>query len=453
MDGDMAVASFFDRLRAHGTKPAIVEGDRTYGYGDMLAEVDRWDEQAAAWSIAAGDMIAVQSDFSLPAIAATLALFRRGCIVALLSPTARNPDMLVADIGASAILRPSDDPLYTPVRPQRQPALLDRFRTARRSGFVIFTSGSSGVPKAVLHDAGRFLDTYRGSAKPLVTLAFLLFDHIAGLDTLFYTLSAGGCLVLPAERTPRSICALIEQSQVEVLPTSPSFLKLLCLSGAADEFDLRSLRIVSFGSEPMPPATLMRLKELLPGVSLRQKYGASEFGAPRVKTRDGDALWIRIGDDRTSIRIENGLLWIRSPTTMVGYLNADAPVGNDGWFCTGDRVETDGEWIRILGRDSDLINVGGEKVSPSEVEAVIAELDCVAQVAVRGDSHPLLGQVVCAAVLPRDAEADAAILRRTILAHCLQRLQRHAVPTRIALSATPLVSERQKLLRRAALST
>ena len=283
----------------------------------------------------------------------------------------------------------------TPRVGRRQPAA-GALRNDGEGGFVIFTSGSTGAPKAALHATERFLTKFERPGKPLSTVAFLLFDHIAGIDTLFYTLAAGGCLVLAASRRPDEIAALISKHRVEVLPTSPTFLNLLCLSGAAREFDLSSLKIITYGSEPMSAATLARIGELVPGAKLIQKYGTTEFGSPRALSRGRDSLWLKLKGDETDARIVDGILWVRSPAAMVGYLNAKAPFDADGWICTGDAVEQDGEWIKILGRRSETINVGGEKVHPHEVESAILELDFVEDAVVSGEQNPLTGSVVAA---------------------------------------------------------
>ncbi len=220
----------------------------------------------------------------------------------------------------------------------------------------------------------------------------------------------------------------------------------MCLSGVADRDDLGSLRIITFGSEPMDRATLDRVSAFFPNVGLRQKYGASEFGAPSAKTREGDGLWIQLNGSAKA-RVENDILWLKAPTTMLGYLNADQPLVKDGWICTGDRVEVDGDWIRVIGRDTDLINVGGEKVFPSEVEAVINELEAVADVAVSGESHPLMGQVVSAVVRPRRQDHDLAALRALVRSHCMKRLVRYKVPAKISFTSASLVNERQKVSR------
>jgi acyl-CoA synthetase (AMP-forming)/AMP-acid ligase II len=222
---------------------------------------------------------------------------------------------------------------------------------------------------------------------------------------------------------------------------------LLWASGVAAEYDLSSLEILTYGSEPMDAATLARVNALFPQARISQKYGTTETGAPRTVSRGNDSLWVQIRGEGVETRIVDGILWIRSEGTLLGYLNAPAPVTKDGWYCTGDLAEQDGDWIRILGRQGDLINVGGEKVSPVEVEQIILELDEIASVAVSGRAHPLMGQIVAADVVIRDG-VDPATAERIVRRHCRARLARHKVPVTVDVVTGSLSSERQKVLRR-----
>lgn len=138
-------------------------------------------------------------------------------------------------------------------------------------------------------------------------------------------------------------------------------------------------------------------------------------------------------------------MWIKSDSTILGYLNAPAPIDADGWYCTGDLVETDGEWLRFRGRGSDTINVGGEKVDPAEVEQAILELDFVRRARVSKEPHVLMGSIVVAQVEIENADPQQAI--RQIRQHCRSKLARHKVPVKIDLVGGGLVNERQKLVR------
>jgi len=116
---------------------------------------------------------------------------------------------------------------------------------------------------------------------------------------------------------------------------------------------------------------------------------------------------------------------------MLGYLNASSPFTEDGWFNTGDRVEVDGEYIKILGRKSEIINVGGEKVYPAEVESVIQEMEHVAEVTVYGEKSSITGNIVCARVRLLNGESRREFSRR-LKKHCRRRLQHYKVPVKVS---------------------
>ncbi len=266
------------------------------------------------------------------------------------------------------------------------------------------------------------------------------------MDTLFYTFFNGGCLVVTRSRTPGAVCALIESARVQVLPASPSFLRLLLMAGDAANADLSSLKVITYGSEPMDPSTLERLNQRFPHLALTQKYGTTETGSPRSISRGNDSLWVKLSSRSMESRVLDGVLHLRGEGTILGYLNAPSPIDADGWYCTGDLVDVDGEWLRFRGRASDTINVGGEKVSPAEVEQAILELGFVKDAVVAGERHAMMGQIVTARVaLAAPGEPADAIKR--IRAHCRARLAAYKVPVKIEIVAGGLTSERQKARR------
>lgn len=446
------VAALLERFATHPARACVADGERGGSYGDLLTGIARWDTALDALGVAPGSVVALRADHSLAALAMLFALLRRRSVVALL-PTPRG-DVLERATEACArhvlTLRSAGDVAHELVPDARSHPLLDGLRDADDAGIVLFTSGATGRPKAALQSADRFLRKFDRPGKPLRTLAFLLFDHVAGLDTAMYTLTAGGTLVTTRRRDPESILAMIEAQRVEVLPASPSFLRLLCTTAAFEHRRLESLKIVTYGSEPMDAPTLERLHRRLPDVRLVQKYGTTETGSPRTVSRASDSLWLRFADDpEVETRVRDGVLSIRSPRTILGYLNAPSPVDADGWYCTGDLVDVDGEWLRFRGRRSDAINVGGEKVSPTEVERAILEVDGVADAAVLGEAHPLLGQIVTARVVLQAGLPEGDWLRR-VRRHCVARLPMYAVPAKLEIAAGPLAGERQKKLRTSA---
>jgi acyl-CoA synthetase (AMP-forming)/AMP-acid ligase II len=142
----------------------------------------------------------------------------------------------------------------------------------------------------------------------------------------------------------------------------------------------------------------------------------------------------------------HGLLQIKAESAMLGYLNAPSPFTADGWFQTGDAVEVDGEYLRILGRESELINVGGEKVYPAEVEGVIQSMEGVVDVLVTGEPHSLVGQVVVAQVQLSTGESLAEF-RARMREFCRDRLDAFKVPQKVVLSPEDLHGQRFKKLR------
>ena len=132
---------------------------------------------------------------------------------------------------------------------------------------------------------------------------------------------------------------------------------------------------------------------MFPRIKLQQTYGLSEVGILRSKSKDSNSLWVKIGEGFET-RVSNGLLEIKAKSAMLGYLNAPSPFTNDGWFKTGDEVDVDGDYFLIKGRKSEIIDVGGEKVYPQEVENIILGLDYVQDVLVYGESHPIVGSII-----------------------------------------------------------
>jgi len=248
------------------------------------------------------------------------------------------------------------NPLYAKLRQKGVP------------GLVIFSSGSTGAPKAILHDLAAVLEKFRQIRQKKTTLTFLLFDHIGGIDTMLNTFASGGTIVTIPERTPEAVADAIQEHGVHTLPTSPTFLNWFLISGVWETRNLSSLKVIAYGTEPMPESTLKRLHEIFPDVSLVQTYGMSELGVLRSRSKSSDSLWIKFTGEGFETKIVNNILWVKAETAMLGYLNAPDLFDAEGWLNTQDAVEVDGDYIRILGRASDLINVGGQKVYPAEVE-------------------------------------------------------------------------------------
>src|SRR5271156_2205140 len=115
---------------------------------------------------------------------------------------------------------------------------------------------------------------------------------------------------------------------------------------------------------------------------------------------------------------------------MLGYLNAENPFTEDGWFKTDDVVEVDGDYIHILGRSTDIINVGGQKVYPAQVENIIEQMENVEDVIVNGAPSPVTGHVVKATIKLNKAE-DLLAFRKRLMAFCKDKLEPFEIPQKI----------------------
>ena len=252
---------------------------------------------------------------------------------------------------------------------------------------------------------------------------------------------------IPTASAAAIVCRAVERHGVELLPTSPTFLNLLLISEAYRNYDLSSLKLITYGTEPMPEYTLKRVHEIFPDVRLLQTYGLSELGILRSKSKDSTSLWVKVGGEGFETKVVDGTLWIRAKSAMLGYLNAPSPFDADGWFNTGDAVQVDGEYIRILGRQSEIINVGGEKVYPAEVESVLMQMENIKDVVVRGERNPITGNMVVARVNLSEPE-DPITLKKRIRAFCKDKLARFKIPVKVELADSDQFSARFKKLRR-----
>ena len=393
--------------------------------------------------------MALVGDYSFESIALLLALVANRNIVVPIAPAGEAEAARRAGIaGAAHVCRLAAGRAAWTTRPGggEAPALLAGLVASGHAGLILFSSGSTGEPKAMVHDFDELLGTYRDRrARALTLLVFLRFDHIGGLNTLFTSLATGATMVIPGSRDPDAVCELMARRAVAVLPASPTFLNLLLLSEAWKRHDLRSLRIITYGTEPMPEVLLRRLRVVFPGVKFIQTFGTSETGITHTRSKSSDSTLMKLEDLHVEYRLVDGELWLRSRTQILGYLNH--PMNSftaDGWFMTGDLAEDGGDgYLRVIGRRSDVINVGGEKVLPAEVESVLLTMPGIADCLVRGESSPITGQIVCAQVVLAPG-MDPAVIRQQVRKHCREHLAAFKVPVKVEVVPRTDFSDRFK---------
>lgn len=329
---------------------------------------------------------------------------------------------------------------------------------------IFYTSGTTGAPKGAL-GTHRSLTTNifalpfssarnalrRGDPEPSdarrITLIAVPFFHVIGsLSILLPNMAAGGTLVLMRKFDPQAALALIARERVTVTGGVPAI--ALSLLEQAGSNDLSSLQLVTYGGAPSPASLAGRIRRHL-GAMPGQGWGMTETSATCTSHSGLDFLHRpascgpvlpvgRLKVMQGGVEAPPGMvgeLWAFGPNIVKGYWNrpeATAENFEKGWLKTGDLASLDAEgFCTILDRRHDMVIRGGENIYCIEVENILSEHPAVADVALVGLPHPLLGEVPAALVQVRPgAQIDAAMLQDFVRA----RLAAFKVPVRVAFS-------------------
>lgn len=425
--------------------------DASYDYAWLLRQVEIFIQELKAHNIESNRVCAMCGDYSPYSVALLLAFIENKNIIVPISTEIEEKKNYYSETSQAEFIFGFNEVGEFTIKQTDCSVtnqLLVDLKQCNSSGLVLFTSGSTGDPKAALYDFDQLLNNYHTVRKAMRSLVFLRLDHIGGINTLFSLISNGGTIVTLADRSPSNICNLIEKYQVELFPTTPSFLNLLKVSEAYKEHDLSSLKMITYGTEVMPESLLKGLTDIFPNVNFKQTYGLTEVGILRSKSKSNDSSWVKVGGENYQTKIVDGVLWIKTDLAIRGYLNAPSPFTEDGWLITRDKVEIDGEFIKFLGREEEIINVGGLKVYPQEVENVLLQIDNVSDVVVLGEENPMLGNIVFAKVSLKNEEG-LENFRKRLYAFCLDKLERYKIPQKIEIVYDDLIgSERFKKIRR-----
>lgn len=427
-----AIKTIFHRMAEKREESALYWSGRSYSYFEFLKMIDAWSTRLPDYGIGRGTVCGFVADYSPQVCALVFALMRAQSILVPFTSAIEHelPEFIeIAGVECLFRFRPDDHWTFETFSNPVKNELTETFLAREVPGLIVFTSGSTGKPKGILQDCERVMRKFVEKREGWSTVLFLMLDHFGGFNTLLSTFAYGGTGVCLPDRSPESVCQVIEKSRSTLLPTTPTFINLLIASCCYKSFDLSSVQLITYGTEVMPPTTLAKLKEIFPNARIKQTYGLSELGVLRSKSEGDDSVWVQLGGAGFETKIVDNILYVRSEANMVGYLNAPSPIDADGWMCTGDHVEVRGEYMRILGRKSEMINVGGQKVFPTEIENVLLQADNVAEVTVVGVPHPLMGHVVKARVSLGEPEDQFALAER-LRKFCLERMAKYKVPVK-----------------------
>jgi acyl-CoA synthetase (AMP-forming)/AMP-acid ligase II len=433
------ISALLDLIEGRTTTDLWVDGGGGRTWADFGLLVRATHAACSAAGVRCGEIVVTPGESELETLAWLFGAALAGAVVAPLRQE-RHPEVenWRQHVAPAWIVRGDKlQRLESGAHSAHAAALLAPLVATQRAGLVLATGGTTGKPKLVLHDFDVLLREIAvgQSPHPRRLLPLMRFDHIGGLDMAWRAMARGHVLVKPpSDLSPAAVVAAVERYGVEVLPATPSWLSLLLASEALDGHRLSSLRAVPYGAEPMPAGLLARLRGALPHVVFAQRFGTSETGALPV-TSTGDGLLL----DQPGYRwkIVDGELWILSPSRALGYLGGEqGGMGDDGWYRTGDLAEQlpDGA-LRVLGRREEMINVGGEKVLPTEVEGVLLLHPSVADCRVYPEPNALLGQVVAAELVWRGPVSDLLAVKRDLHAFASKTLPRHKLPAVLKLVA------------------
>jgi acyl-CoA synthetase (AMP-forming)/AMP-acid ligase II len=324
------------------------------------------------------------------------------------------------------------------------------------SEILVLTSGTTGQAKCVRYRWSDLLEQVGIHAKgdgERWLLAYKL-NHFAGLQMLAHVLVNLSTLVLAESGKVVDAIEAISNFSVTHVSSTPTFWRFAMAQFFGSQ-DLPALTQITLGSEPVSQELLQDLASLFPAARLVHIYALTEAGSC-VSVNDGlaglpEAILHRPDTAAVQFRIRSGALEVKTRHGMLDYLKLDAPtpLGDDGWFVTGDLVKVEAQRIYFIGRRSETINVGGVKVHPLEVENLILNVPGVKLARVFGRNNPVVGQIV-AVELVLDEGWGAEEVESSVREICLS-LSRHSRPRSIDIVDT-ITTNNYKLVRQGASS-
>lgn len=437
-----------DKFKSFNSKNAIVFEDRTYTYEEFIKQIKDYKNILDKHNISS-KVVVILGDYSFYNLALFFAIYEnKNIIVPITSNIKKVQDDFIEESFCQTIIKTDEkNLLIQDLKTTFSHNMIDNLREKNSSGLILFSSGSTGKPKAMVHNLDTLIDSFKDKKeKSMNMLVFLMFDHIGGLNTVFNALCMGACLIIPKIKDAKTICELIEKYKIMVLPSSPTFLNFILISEEYKNYDLSSLRMITYGTETMPQSLLLKLKEVFLKVKFLQTFGTSETVISTTSSKSSNSLFMKLEDINGEYKIVENELWLRSKTQVLGYLNASMDsFTSDGWFKTGDLVEVDGEYIKIIGRAKEVINVGGQKVLPAEIESMILEMEEINDCMVYAEQNAITGQtVVCDVVLNNNIEN----IKKRVRVFCKDRLDTYKIPTKVNVVDKTNFSDRFKKIRR-----
>jgi acyl-coenzyme A synthetase/AMP-(fatty) acid ligase len=434
------------RGRRVATRDFALELDRLSGASSLGEDPARLEGRAVL--LAVGDMAkAAAALIELDGVARQIVLCPPGAGIDALVALARAA-------AADALVHDGDAPTpeigvetrvacRLPLQPLSAPRAA-RFSTE----WILPTSGTSGPPKLVAHT----LATLTAAFHPVAGERWATFYDIrryGGLQILLRALSGAEPLTLsdPNESVDAFLVRLGEAGATHISGT-PSHWRKVLMSGEARKIAPQRVRL---SGEIADDAVLAGLSALYPQARVEHAYASTEAGVAFVVSdgRAGFPASVVADDGEVALRVVDDVLRVRSNRAALRYVGADAPAlkDADGFVDTGDVVARSGERYLFVGRRGGIINVGGAKVHPEEVEAALNAHRAVRASRVFARKSPITGALVAAEVVLRDGAAADEGMKRDILAACRAALPAHKAPSFVTFVAELPITDGGKLVR------
>jgi acyl-coenzyme A synthetase/AMP-(fatty) acid ligase len=436
------------------------------GASVRFTDLDRGTSLAGRLAELAGRSVLVATSSQLTSALALIELDGVARRIAILPPdaAAEHVGAAIAVAGIDAVVTddgtPPNEALALPLRVTCAPAIaptsaspLPRVHTE----WVLMTSGTTGVPKMVVHDLQSLTVAMRApSPADGATVWGTFYDirRYGGLQIYLRAVCGGASLVLSSanEQVADHLARLAGHGVTHLSGTPSHWRRALTVAAIHDI----APRYVRLSGEIADQAILDTLRATFPHAAIGHAYASTEAGVA-FDVNDGlagfPADYIGTVRNGVGMKIIDGSLRIRSCGAASGYVGGEQKLADAAGFVdTGDIVERHGDRFYFAGRKGGIINIGGLKVHPEEIEAVINRHPAVRMSLVRGKQNPITGSVVVADVVLKAAEQGApqAVLKDDILKLCRETLPRHKVPAAISFVPTLNVAATGKLLRRRA---
>jgi acyl-CoA synthetase (AMP-forming)/AMP-acid ligase II len=464
----------------HPEEPAlIVTAERlSISYRELDRLVDELAGQLTAGGLLAGDRVGLRAPSSAEFVVGLLAASRAGLVVVPLDPALPVADQQarVTGAGARVVLVDGDlndaEPILPfwpislsagPIAVHLDSALAPAPVTAGPDGLrpddalIMFTGGTTGAPKMVpwTHDniassVRGVIATYRLDPDDATVAVMPLFHGHGLIAALLSTLASGGTVLIPARGrfSAHTFDDDIDVANATWFTAVPTIHQILLARESPDGQPRRApLRFIRSCSAALSPATAEALQKAF-ATPVLSAYGMTEATHQMASTSENDTVTAGLVGRSTGVQVQIvgddgrpcppdavGEIWVRGRTVVRGYLGnstATASTFTDGWLHTGDlgSLSADGE-LTLRGRIKELINRGGEKISPERVEGVLAGHPNVVEAAVFAVPDPLYGETVAAVIVPASTATPTA---DELTEYCRQRLAAFEVPASIAVT-------------------